>query len=164
MEVKYFKKFGFTLLEMLVVSALLGTIGLMATSIFFTTLRGGTKAELIKEIKQNGDFAISTMERMIRNARDVTSTCDNTAQPSITILNPDYKTTIFSCGEQIASNSTILTSNKLLVSNCSFICQKPTSAPQNVAIKFTLSQKGSPPRPEERATVTFETTISLRSY
>lgn len=158
------KKSGFTLIEMLVVVTLLSTVGLMAVSIFFSTLRGGTKAELLKEVKQNGNYTISVMERMIRNARFITSSCDGTPQASIKIVNPDLRETVFSCDGQIASNSAFLTTDKLVVSDCSFTCQEQSRGQKVVAIKFTLSQRGSPARPEERASVTFETTVSPRSY
>lgn len=158
---------GFTLIEIIVVFGLLSTVGFITSSIFFTTLKAGTKAELLKEVKQNGDYAISTMERMIRNARQISSRCDGSSQ-SIEIVNPDYQTTQFSCGNQIASNSAFysafLTTDKLVASHCSFTCQKPISGPKTVIIKFALSQKGSPTRPEEKASATFQTTVSLRTY
>jgi len=163
---------GFTLIEMMVVVALFSVIALMAVNIFFITLRTGVKAELVKEIKQNGDYAVSTMERMIRNAREIHSdtTCDGSSQSSIKIVNPDYLTTEFSCGSQIASQSavatTYLTSSELTVdlSSCFFTCQRPVSNPETVTISFTLSQTGTPDRPEEIASATFQTAISLRSH
>ena len=166
---------GFTLMEMIVVIALLGVVGMMAVNIFFTSLRGSTKAETLKEIKQNGDFAISAMERMIRNAQEVTSTCSGSSS-SITIRNPDHYRTTFSCGSRIASISadlvppviTYLTSSKVYVADCYFICNNLGSTPEEVMIHFVLSETGAatptPVRPEERASATFETTVSLRNY
>ena len=180
---------GFTLVETMVVVALLSVVGVMAVEIFFTSLRGGTKAETLKEVKQNGDYAISVMERMIRNAQEVTSPnptdCDGSQFLEITIRNPDFGKTTFSCGNQIALISatpysplpltptptpveTYLTSSELYVRDCYFICNNPGSTPENVTIHFVLSETGAatptPARPEERASVTFETTISLRNY
>jgi len=185
------RRAGFTLMEIIVVVALLGLVGMMAVNIFFTSLRAGTKAELLKEIKQNGDFAISTMERMIRNAEDIEEVfpwvCDGSNRPNITIRNPDYGKTTFSCGNQIASISatpysplpltptptpvtTYLTSSELFVgpynSECYFTCRTSTSTPEAVTIYFVLHQSSGPipARPEERASATFETTVSLRNY
>lgn len=177
------KKSGFTLLEIIVVIALLGIVGVMAVDIFFTSLRGGTKAETLKEIKQNGDFAISVMERMIRNAQEVTSTCDGSSMPSITIRNPDYYETTFECVwdlieevAYIASSSAAITSKNITLvrpgtpspdctsADLTFTCSQTASKPETVSISFTLYQKGVTSRPEERASVTFETTISLRNY
>ena len=169
------RQIGFTLMEIIVVIALLGVVGMMAVNIFFTSLRGSTKAETLKEIKQNGDFAISTMERMIRNAQEVTSTCSGSSS-SITIRNPDNWRTTFSCGNQIASISadlvppvtTYLTSSKVYISDCYFICDDGGLTPDKVTIHFALCETGAatprPVRPEERASVTFETTVSLRDY
>lgn len=168
------KKNGFTLIEMIVVVGLLSTIGLVASTVFFSTLKGGTKAEILKEVKQNGDFAISTMERVIRSALEVTSTCEGSDLTSIEIFNPDHQSTIFDClweddVAKIASNGAALTSETVTLGNScpgslSFNCQRSTNAPEVIKISFTLSQKGSPTRSEEKASVTFQTAVSLRSY
>lgn len=171
------KKSGFTLIEVLVVTGLLATIGILAANIFFATLKGGTKAKVVKEVKQNGDFAISTMERMIRNAYQIpSSSCTGASESFIAIVNPDYQTTTFACVwdsvngvAKIASNGAALTSKKVtLGSSCpgslSFTCQKPDFVPETVQISFTLSQKGTPDRAEQKAEVSFQTTISPRSH
>ncbi|MBL7158915.1 type II secretion system protein [Candidatus Microgenomates bacterium] len=165
-------RLGFTLIEILVVTGILATVGLIASSIFFSTLKGAAKTEILKEVKQNGDFAISTMGGMIRNAREI-SVCSGSSESSIQIVNPDNGTTNFLCDlgfEQIASNSSLLisdkflTSDKLAISDCSFTCISQSKGQKQVNIQFTLSQKGSPARPEDKASLTFETTVYTRSY
>ena len=160
---------GFTLVETMVVVALLGIVGIMAVNVFFTSLRGSAKAEILKEVKQNGDFAISAMGGMIRNARDITSQCDNSPQPSLIVVNPDYSETTFLCdltAGQIASNSGFLTSDKLMIadSDCSFICTPQGRGQKKIDIKFSLSQEGLSLRPEDKASLTFQTTVYTRSY
>jgi len=47
----------------------------------------------------------------------------------------------------------------------SFIaCTQSGSKPPIVVIDFSLSQAGSSTRPEEQASVDFQTTVSLRNY
>lgn len=151
---------GFTLIEVLVVIFLLGVVMAIGVNLFFSILKGGSKAEIVKEVKQNGDYAISVMERMTRNAQS--ASCSDSS--SVTIKNPDGWTTTFVCEDgRIASNSgTYLTSESVTATGCTFSCGGTT--PEVVTISFTLSQKGTPVRVEERATANFQTKVSLRTY
>lgn len=160
------QKSGFTLIELLVAVGILGIVGGISTIIFFTTLQGTSKSEVVREVKQNGDYALTVMERLIRNATAITSTCDGTPQPTLIIINPDQSTTQFSLSAtaQIASNAGFLTNNKVSASNLSFTCTRTPGQPDVVVISFTLSQAGSPTRPAEKASIDFRTTVSLRTY
>ena len=60
---------GFTLIEMVVVAGLIGVLSVGIVSIFISTIQGNYKAKLQAEIKEQGDFAISSMERTIRNSK-----------------------------------------------------------------------------------------------
>ena len=166
------RRSGFTLIEIIVVVGILGIVTVMGTNLFFSILRGSTKTKILQLVKQNGDYAISVMGRMIRNARSV-----NGGGSSITIVNPDGMPTTFSCGDidipldgksEIASNGARLISNEVKVENCSGIFSVTPGevgvSPAAVTINFTLSQAGVTTRLEERASVSFQTTISLRNY
>lgn len=59
---------GFTLVEMLVVIAILSIVGTLILSIFTRTLQGNNKAQIIGIIKQNGQSILETMDKTIRNA------------------------------------------------------------------------------------------------
>lgn len=161
---------GFTLFEMLMVIFIMGLIIIMGGNLFFSILKGASKAEITKEVKQNGDYALAVMERMIRNAQKID---DCSTGNSVKISNLDGGQTEFKClvdsgVAKIASVSAGLTGNNVtLGASCpgtlSFTCNL-TTVPPKVTISFTLSQKGSPDRPEEAASVPFQTTISLRTY
>lgn len=155
------KKNGFTLIEILVVIGIFGILAVIGTSMFFSILKGSTKTRVLAEVKQNGNYAISVMGRMIRNAKSIES-CPGS---SITIENQDRDSTTFSCsGGRVASNSAYLTSDKVAVTNCTnvFTCNLGVS-PNVVTIDFTLSQAMGT-RAEETAQVDFKTTVSLRTY
>lgn len=162
--------YGFTLIELLVVVAILATVGVVATNMFFQILKGASKAEIEKMVKQEGEYAISVMERMIRNAKSVKSDCDASFHHVILMKNQDEGITAFECitgDAYVASNSARLTSDKVAISSdCNqFVrCTQTGSSPPVVEIDFDLSQRDSSPRPEEQATVKFQTTVSLRSY
>lgn len=177
--------FGFTLVELLVVVALVSIIGTITTQVFVLGFRSQTKAEVLKEVKQSGDFAIAVIESMVRNAADIPldqSSC-NTNMSKLTILNQDGLTTTFDCtGTSIASVSGFfvpaaqptptgvpLIGSKVTVTNCNFrvVCPDPPLSPKYVYVSFTLNQATGAlvtPIPENRASLDYQTTISLRNY
>lgn len=61
-------KKGFTLAEVLVVMAIVSIMGVLLTEIFFRSLRGGNKANLISSLKQNGQSVLESMDKSIRNS------------------------------------------------------------------------------------------------
>jgi len=171
---------GFTLIELLVVTAIILVIIGAVSNSFFSSLRGSTKTTVMNEAKQNGDYALSVMERMIRNAVDVTSSCVGDALDSLTITNLDGGSTTFVCPSspevRIASLSGLLetpsylTSEKIQVleSGCEFICSQTSSISSKIVkIKFTIQQlttiPGITPRPEDQTRIDFETSIVIRN-
>lgn len=168
-------KKGFTLIEILVVVGILGLIAVIGTNMFFSILRGSTKTRVLAEVKQNGNYALSVMGRMIRNSKGITSSCTSNMQ-TITIKNPDREETTFDLSEtRIASKSALgtgyLTSDKVRIDKTDpvnkpyrFDCVSTAGSPEVVTIRFTLSQPGVATRPEEQAAVDFKTTVSLRTY
>jgi prepilin-type N-terminal cleavage/methylation domain-containing protein len=59
---------GFTLIEIMIASGLVGLLLVGVVGIFLSTVKGGNQARLQAEVKTRGDYAMSTMERTIRNA------------------------------------------------------------------------------------------------
>lgn len=187
------RQYGFTLIELLIGSLLLVVLTLLVNNILFNVFKGTAKSEVLKEVKQNGDYALSVMERMIREAKEVES-CSG-SELSIINQDPDdpdktkvrHKTT-FKCMLdsgvlRIASSSALppiaigdrmLTSSEnvtLTGASCpgtlSFTCSQATGKVSQVEIRFTLRQKtaaGVTPRKEEQAEIPFQTTVSLRNY
>ena len=158
---------GFTLIEILIVIGIFGVVAALGTSMFFSLLKGAAKARVMTEVKQNGDHTLRVMERMIRNAQEITTDPDESGVFSaITTLNSDNDTTIFSCSDNnIASNSANLISNQLQVDNCSFTVTKgqPGLTADEVVISFTLRQTGSGGRHEEEASINFNSRVVLRN-
>lgn len=151
------------MIELLVVVGIVGIVGTMVANLFLSNLRTAAKTKALVEIKQNGDYALSVMERMIRNSREITP-CP-ASETSLTILNPDGQTTIFDCsGEKIASNSSSLVGANMKVKGCSLICEKAEANPAVVTINFILSQKGVSLGKEFTAESPFQITVSTRTY
>lgn len=162
---------GFTLIEVLMTVFILGIVIVVGGNLFFSILKGASKTELTKEVKQNGDYALAVMERMIKGATYLNCTG---APSAIEITSPDGGLTVFRClagtdVTKIASNSGALTGDNVSLgasctgSSLSFTCDQ-TISPPKVKVAFTLYQKGSSTRPEEQAQVPFQTTVTLRTY
>ncbi|MBI2616831.1 type II secretion system protein [Candidatus Gottesmanbacteria bacterium] len=177
------QKAGFTLIELMIVITLVGIIGTITTQVFLINVRSQNKSEIVKEVKQNGDYASAAMEIMIRNAIDVPSLqCNAQAADQLTITNQDGNSTTFDCSDdiKIASISSTfpslpqsLTSSKVKVTGCFFkiICPTPPLSPKYVYMGFRVCQTGDDPCPggtnfsvDTRASLEYETTVTLRNY
>lgn len=162
---------GFSLIELLVVIVLIGTIGIIVSQVFVITIRSQAKSEIIKEMKQSGDHAMAVMESMVRNAVDIPQTSCNTNTQAFSIINPDGYTTTFDCssGTNIASigaQTLSLTSGKAAVSSCTFrvVCPSPATSPKYVFLTFTLTHVGGSAIAQElQASEDFQATVALRS-
>ncbi|OGG13677.1 hypothetical protein A2773_00080 [Candidatus Gottesmanbacteria bacterium RIFCSPHIGHO2_01_FULL_39_10] len=166
---------GFTLIEILIAVSLIGIMMIAISQVFISILQTQTKGEIIKGVKQNGDYAFSVMESMIRNAKEVTDpdpTSCGSQVDEISIKNVDDYITRFYCtggatsrvSSRSATSDLFLTSSEVVASNCHFIVNCPSSSPKYVWITFTLSQVNVSAGTEGTATETFEGTVSLRNY
>ncbi len=172
--------FGFSLIELLIVITLVGIIGVIISQVFIMGIKIQARSEILKEVKQNGDFALSVIENMVRNSADINSGQCNINSNILTIVNQDGYSTSFDCSDdtKIASISsysglyptivTPLTNNKVTVSNCSFVivCPTPPLNPKYVFLNYTVSQLGSgvTPTPGSYSSLDFQSTVSLRNY
>lgn len=87
------QKNGFTLIEILVVLVLFSSVGSIIASILFTTLRGNSKATVLINVKQNGNYAISQIEKTVRDAQTFKGvSLDTTIAPVDTSFNLNCST------------------------------------------------------------------------
>ncbi len=169
---------GYTFVELLVVTSvflvIMGTVG----GLFFSSLRGTTKVTLTNEAKQNGDFAINILERNVKDARSIVNAetvCDNsnTKVATMDVIASDGSAASLNCpalgtNGSISLNSEVLTSTKVSVSDCYFICSRATpNSPPLVKIHFTIGQALSNPsvtlRPDQKVSIDYETSVQIRN-
>jgi prepilin-type N-terminal cleavage/methylation domain-containing protein len=62
---------GFTMVEILVVIAILSIVGVILVQIFYRSIQGGNKSTLTSTIKQNGQSVLNTIDKSIRNSDGV---------------------------------------------------------------------------------------------
>jgi len=163
MEIK--KQKGFTIIEIVVVIGILGIIAVIGTNMFFTVMRSSTKSKNLMTVKQNGEYALSVMERMIRNS-SVVDICES-GMTKIKIMDSNKEETEFAfIDNYIASNSSRMTSDQVKVTSGTFDCSSVGDFnPKTIVINFTLDQNVSlAPRVEEEASINFKTTIETRNY
>ncbi len=70
-----FQSKGFTLVETLVAMGIIAILGVILTQLFYTSLRGDNKAQVIGSIKQNGDAALESIKANIRDSDQVVASC-----------------------------------------------------------------------------------------
>lgn len=177
---------GFTLVELLAVSVVMVVVSVIVTATITSSLRGTTKTNTVNDVRQNGNYAISQVSKMIEYAKsfggvsndnvNFVSNCVNltppltpTPQPSqynyIKITGFDNGQTIFSCASTIASNSaSLIDTNLVSVDSCSFTCERAriTDAPI-IGINFSLSKKTTSSLFENNASVSFKTSVKMRN-
>lgn len=159
-------KKGFSLIEILVVLSVFVLLVFISNQIFFSTLKGTEKTQAITAVKQNGNYAVSVIQRSLRNSKGLVS-CTTTAN-KIDYYDADGKQTFFSCvgmggpgDAYIASGSARLTSEEVKVTRCEVIC-RTTTTPQEVEVNFTLEKKGAI-RVQEKAIFDFKAKVVLRN-
>lgn len=153
-----------------------------ASGLFFTTLRTDSKKSYVTDIKDNGDYAISQMEFLLRNAIALepiggnSPRCTNGMNQILLRSIDNGLTTLFIDEGRVASESAsadgltgtthYLTGEHLTASNLSFNCQQ--SSPNIgtfIQINFSLTYStASGQFYGDGGTENFTTTINVRSY
>lgn len=170
-------EFGFTLIEMMVVICLLGLILSTVTVFFLSTMNTTAKAEVIKEVRQNGNYAISMMEGMIRSSLRVSSPCseagtENSGQ-GLSLINAsggsyafvfDIPTKRIGLSNNDVGTTSFLTSTNVEVSGFSVICSQSPGKPAKINLKFSLVQTNSTTSRTKPVSLDFEDSILMKNF
>ncbi len=178
---------GFTLVELLASIIVLIAVGAIVSGIATSSLRGSSKATVIENIRQNGNYALSRISRSIQYAQtfngfsndgiDFNASCPDSFAPTPTpLVTYDYikittlnnEAIIYNCtpSSLSANGVSLIDTNSVTLTECVFSCiqNKSTDAPV-IGINFGLqsARKGSlvefssPP-------IIFETSIAVKNY
>ncbi|MCL5019483.1 MAG: prepilin-type N-terminal cleavage/methylation domain-containing protein [Patescibacteria group bacterium] len=150
---------GYTLVELLAVIAIVVVVGVIVTGILISSLRGGSKSNVLDNVRQNGNDAITQMSKMIIYAQSFngastdgafyTTNCTQVIPPSpsptpssinykyIKITSFDGGTTIFSCNGSTDNPPNTLASKSGSLASFSLI---DTSTVSLVSCYFSCTQ------------------------
>ena len=160
---------GISLIEILIVIGIFAVLGILSTRAVLLSLQGSKKGDSQIKVRENLDYAISIIERNLRNAGRVSSSCLGVASSTISYSDSNDISTSFSClnigsAGYVASGSARLTSDEIKIIACSFTCTAGSgSTPPKVAIDFQAVDAGTSGS-KEGATVSISTEINLRTY
>jgi prepilin-type N-terminal cleavage/methylation domain-containing protein len=154
---------GFTLIEVLTVSVIMVIFAMTIVSLFLATVRGGTKAQVIQVIRQNGDSAMKAMTQTIRNSQRVA--CNGTEILVYDEKDNSIRYFLDETEKRVASDSSYLTGTGIEAADLIFLCQMGELGNQVVTINFKLSLGTSAgAQVQEKLTENFKTSVSLRQY
>ena len=171
------------MIELLAVMIVMVTVGLIVATILVSALRGNNKTNVISDIRQNGNYAIVQIGRMIEfaqrfggvstNGVSYTTNCvgqSGVQYKYVKIIAFDNGETVLSCNPPsnplaIASRSaSLIDTNRVSLSFCHFTCSQNTfSEAPVIGVSFTLSQKNVSGFFENRASIPFETSVIMRN-
>jgi prepilin-type N-terminal cleavage/methylation domain-containing protein len=159
-------KKGISLIEVLIVIAIFAVLGVLTTRIIVLSLRGSNKSDSLVKVRENLDYALSVMERNIRNADSITSCTPDKRQ--ITYRDENGLVGSYSCdltSGSVASGSGALaqklTSDTVRVTTCTFVCNLTASPP---SVTVSLSGTDTTTGGIENSKVDISTQIFLRTY
>ncbi len=160
---------GFSLIEILVVIVMFTTLALLVTQSTLRSFQGTRKADASGKVRDNLDFAASVIERHVRNAKSITSTCNGTNITALTYIDQDGRTGSFSClggsNMYVASGSANvrITSDDVALSTCFFRCTT-TSSVTPPAIDYTFAGVAANAPGSEGSFASITRRILLRVY
>ena len=174
---------GFTLVEILVAITLSIILLAAASGLFFATLRSDSKKNYVTDLKDTGDYAMSQIQFLLRNAISLERTDPNAAfctqgMNRIVLRSIDNGVTaLFEQGGRIASQSVdpatggiistkYLTGQHLTASSLRFNCQQASlNNGTYLDIGFTLTYATTSAQfVGDTGTENFSTTLNIRSY
>lgn len=176
---------GFTIVEILAVMIVFIAIGSIAAAVFFTSLRVVNKSNSLASLRENGNYALSQMTKMIRYAVVFSGVSDdgtmysnacssgpvkNTPYPYLKITSFDGYDTVFHCvtgaNGNVSSNSAALLDTNIVktVDACSFSCSQANEgdAP-TILINLTISETGLAGIVEKNTTLPLQTSVTFRN-
>lgn len=181
-------KKGFTLLELLVVTAILAVLIGISTTVFISILRSQNKTNVINEVRQNATLAIDLFERDVRSASDIIPDGGSFLTNKITLVEVENGTAVdWECVDAVGIDNGYIqrtvddgsgvdqvitnTDTKTGVSvDCggdgateAFVVSD--SATPIVTMRFdALQGEEAPGRADYRVTLPFETTVGVRDF
>lgn len=169
-------KRAFSFVETLVVIGMFAIISVIVSRATAVTLVGSRKSDASSLVRENLSFAVSVIERHLRSAREITSSCTGATASSINYLDQNGNPASFLCNPDVACSSTTNTyvasgsalsrltnPDKICITSCQFVCTSP-AAGMPPTIRISIEGKSKEASGVEDTSVRLETGVSLRAY
>ncbi len=162
--IKKVRKHGYTFIEIVVALGLFSLLTLIGASMVVTIFLNNKKVEVIKSLRQEGNYALTTIEGLLLNARE--AECEG---GKLKINDINFQTTEINCNnERVASNSAYLTSSSTIVSDCNFQCLPVEGQDENktgwVIVSFKLQLKNNTDEPGKTSSLNFSSRYKVGNY
>lgn len=165
----YTSRAGFSLIEMLVVLSVFSVLIVVVTQTLTISLRGSKKSESASTSRENAQYAVNVMDRLLKNARSLT--CTTSTGSRLNYVDEYGNAAYFACvtsgtDTYIASNSSSqrLTSNAVRITNCTAVFTCTKSANRLDATDITIVASDAKNSGVDGSQVTISTKILLRNY
>ncbi|MBP6979475.1 prepilin-type N-terminal cleavage/methylation domain-containing protein [Candidatus Curtissbacteria bacterium] len=178
---KKINKKGFTIVEVLVVMAILGVVLTAGTSVFISTISTSNKTQAQINVKEAGRNASEQITRKIQAARGLAQV----SSTQVTVIDGDGVSSTLTC-----INGTVATNGRLEITNaglatgltfydpadntkgvnitgCDFQVVNGASGKEPPALQYTFNVSqpvGAPTRPEYQASIKIESSVVSRTY
>jgi prepilin-type N-terminal cleavage/methylation domain-containing protein len=176
---------GFSLIETLVVIAVFALISVIVSRSVAVSIVGTRKSDSSALVRENLNLAVSAVERRLRSASKITTSCTGTPEQSIQFINEDGVESRLFCNPgtcTVGGNTYIgyvpdisapgleerlTNSDSVCITACEFVCS-PQSAPGGLglppAIRISVEGRSKGTSGVEDTSVRLETGVSLRAY
>ena len=191
MKLNFKSNEGFTLVELLASIVVLVAVGSVVAGIITASLRGANKTNVMENIRENGNYALTQISRSIEyaqvfnglsdNGEDYTMNCPFSASPTpspvetqysfIKVTSSNDNATEYGCTVSapatITSNgASLINTSSIVMTDCVIACvqTRATDIPV-VKIGFKLGPKDPTGIAETSSPpILFETSITIRNY
>lgn len=167
------KSQGYTVIELLVAVVLLSIIAMTGTVLLFTSLGTSAKATSLALVKQSGDYAVSIIERLVRESQTAQCLSGDTVLVLTQAVDDGQITrTIQLDSDQliyVENDGGIAVTHRVTGDEITarlFSCRVTkgiSQAPDVVLTRFNLALN-SGGRPSESISQDFQTRVTLRTY
>ncbi|MEI8067768.1 MAG: type II secretion system protein [Candidatus Shapirobacteria bacterium] len=166
------KKSGFTLVELLVVTSMIGLILVAVVGALSGTFRTQTKLVLSDKVNENGSFALEEIRKNILNIKSIGNTGPTNlgftgidGGSTNIICNPDYKKISSSSASRSQDIELISSIDLKLVDCTNFITYTKNidGVVTNIDFKFTLGAGETLAGPQNYYQKTFNSKVTLRN-
>ncbi|MDO8517732.1 MAG: prepilin-type N-terminal cleavage/methylation domain-containing protein [bacterium] len=155
------KSRGFTFIEVLISIGIIAVLLVTVVSLYFALAHARMKQQVIAEVEEQGQTAMTLLLNTVRNAHSVTSPTPGTSANSLTLVTYATSTTptVFSVSAStlfiVEDNglAIALTSPHVVLSNLTFQNLSNTNTLGSLRVQFTLSYASSTRQDSNYSTV-----------